>query len=59
VRWKAIDLDRGLITIRQVLVKVGGKAAFKDAPTSAHGFRTIRVPPRVVAEFRELRREAS
>lgn len=54
--WKAIDFERGLIAIQQVLVKVGGKAEFKDAPKSAHGYRTIAVPRRVLAQLREVRR---
>ena len=56
-RWKAIDFDRGLLAIRQVLVKVGGKGEFKEAPKSAHGFRTIQIAPRVLAVLRDLRRK--
>ncbi|MEX2430734.1 MAG: tyrosine-type recombinase/integrase, partial [Dehalococcoidia bacterium] len=37
------------------LVKVGGRAQFKDAPKSAHGFRTISLPPRVTQLLIELR----
>lgn len=56
LRWQAADLDRGLISIRKVLVVVGGKPEFKDAPKSAHGFRTIGIPSRVVGELRDARR---
>jgi integrase len=38
-----------------VLIKVGGTAQFKDAPKSAHGFRTISIPPRVTQLLNELR----
>lgn len=55
-RWQAIDFGRGLLSIRQVLVLVGGKPHFKEAPKSAHGYRTIQIPPRVVAVLREARR---
>ena len=54
-RWKAIDFERSLIAIRQVLVVVGGRPEFKEAPKSAHGFRTIRVAPRVLEVLREAR----
>jgi integrase len=56
-RWKAIDFGRGLLAIRQVLVKVGGKGEFKEAPNPAHGFRTIQIAPRVLAVLRNLRRK--
>ena len=48
LRWKDVDLDRGLVAIRQVLVKVGGRGRFKPAPKSRHGFRTLRIPARLV-----------
>ena len=56
IRWRALDFDRGVIAIRQVLVLVGGKPHFKDAPKSSHGFRTIWLPPRVLAVLRDARR---
>lgn len=59
LRWKAIDFDRGVIAIRQVLVLVAGRPHFKDAPKSGHGFRTIWIPPRVLAVLREARRRQS
>ena len=55
LRWKDIDLKNSRLAIRQVLVKVGGKGEFKDAPKSAHGFRTIRLPGSVVAALRDAR----
>lgn len=55
LRWKDVDLSRARLAIRQVLVKVGGKAQFKDAPKSANGYRTIRFSPVVVAALEVLR----
>lgn len=54
-RWKTIDFKRSLIAIRQVLVVVGGRPEFKEAPKSAHGFRTIRLAPRVIEVLHEAR----
>ena len=54
LRWIDVDLDRRLVAIRRVLIKVGGQAIFKDAPKSAHGFRTISIPPRVTELLRAL-----
>ena len=39
---------------RRVLVLVGGQPCFKDAPKSAHGFRTISLPPKVTELLVEL-----
>ena len=55
LRWKDLDLDRGLLAIRRVLVVVDGKSHFKDAPKTRHGFRTIRIPGIVVRELARLR----
>jgi integrase len=55
LRWKDVDLDRGLVAIRQVLVKVGGRGRFKPAPKSRHGFRTLRIPARLVEALARLR----
>lgn len=53
LRWKDVDLDRGLVAIRQVLVKADGTARFKGAPKSQHGFRALRIPPRLVEGTRQ------
>lgn len=55
LRWIDVDLDRRLLSIRRVLVLVAGHAEFKDAPKTAHGFRTISIPPRVTELLVELR----
>jgi integrase len=55
LRWIDLDLERRLLSVRRVLVKVGGTAQFKDAPKSAHGFRTISLPPRVTQLLLKLR----
>lgn len=54
LRWEDVDLERGLLAVRQVLVKVGGKAEFKDAPKSQHGYRTLRLAPRVIRVLHEV-----
>jgi integrase len=55
LRWIDLDLNRRLLSVRRVLIKIGGTAQFKDAPKSAHGFRTISIPPRVTQLLLELR----
>ncbi len=55
LRWIDLDLERRLLSVRRVLVLIGGQPQFKDAPKSAHGFRTISVPPRVTQLLLELR----
>jgi integrase len=55
LRWIDLDLNRRLLSVRRVLIKVGGTAQFKDAPKSAHGFRTISIPHRVTELLVELR----
>jgi integrase len=55
LRWIDLDLDRRLLSVRRVLVLVGGQPHFKDAPKSAHGFRTISLPPKVTQLLVELR----
>ena len=55
LRWVDLDLGRRLLSVRRVLVLVGGQPQFKDAPKSAHGFRTISLPPKVTELLVELR----
>jgi integrase len=55
LRWIDLDLNRRLLSVRRVLILVGGTAQFKDAPKSAHGFRTISLPPKVTQLLIELR----
>lgn len=55
LRWKDVDLERGLVAIRQVLVKVGGRGRFKPAPKSRHGFRTLGIPARLVEALGRLK----
>jgi integrase len=57
LRWPDVDQVRRLVAVRQVLVKVGGTARFKEAPKSRHGFRTIRIADRVARELESLRAE--
>ncbi len=55
LRWIDLDLNRRLLSVRRVLVLVAGQPHFKDAPKSAHGFRTISLPPKVTQLLIELR----
>jgi integrase len=55
LRWIDLDLQRRLLSVRRVLVLVGGLPHVKDAPKSAHGFRTISTPPKVTQLLIELR----
>lgn len=57
LRWKDVDLDRRLVAVRQVYVKAGSRARFKPAPKSRHGFRTLRIPERLVEAMNLLRNE--
>jgi len=52
-RWKAIDFDRGLLAIRQVLVKVGGKGEFKGKPPSPPTASERSRSPRAYSSFSE------
>jgi integrase len=54
LRWIDLDLQRRLLSVRRVLVLVGGLPHVKDAPKSAHGFRTISIPPKVTRLLIEL-----
>lgn len=56
LRWRDIDLEGGRLAVRQSLVLVAGRPEFKDAPKSAYGFRTIRIPDHAVSELMKLRR---
>lgn len=52
LRWEDVDLDRGRLAVRQVLIKVDGGMRFKEAPKSQHGYRTIRFSARIADVLR-------
>jgi integrase len=56
LRWRDVDLDRGLVRVEQALeyTKAGG-CRFK-APKTKHGRRTITIPPALISELRAHRR---
>jgi hypothetical protein len=52
LRWMDVDLPRGRVSVRQVIVKVGSRAVVKDAPKSEHGYRAVDIGPKLVAVLR-------
>jgi integrase len=52
--WTDIDLDRGLLTVRQALKRVGGAVSLGDVKTSGSR-RMINLPDAVVAALRSHR----
>jgi hypothetical protein len=52
LRWMDVDLPRGRVSVRQVVVKVGSRAVVKDAPKSEHGYRAVDIGPKLVAVLR-------
>lgn len=54
--WKDIDFKKGTIEIERAAVHVNGKTIIK-APKSAAGYRKINLPPTVMQNLQELRRE--
>jgi len=51
LRWGDVDLERGLVHIRQTVVRVGTGVAFSRTK-SASGRRSVRIQPAVVALLR-------
>jgi integrase len=45
----ALDLDAGTISIRRAVTEVRGKAVLRGIPKSASSWRTLSIPPEVVA----------
>lgn len=54
LRWEDVDLEAGMIHVRQSLTDVGGKLHF-GKPKTQSGSRDLKLPPRVVALLREHR----
>jgi integrase len=52
LRWMDVDLPRGRVSVRQVIVKVGSRAVVNDAPESEHGYRAVDIGPQLVAVLR-------
>ncbi len=55
VRWRDVDLDRGLLTVRQSVVASGG-APLVQEPKSKAASRTVRLPAATVAALRAHRK---
>jgi len=54
LRWGDVDLERGLVHIRQTVVRVGTGVAFSRTKSAA-GRRSVRIQPAVVALLRAHR----
>lgn len=54
LRWENVDLDAGIVQIREARVNGEGKAEIK-APKSAAGIRDIRIGSHVIAELKKAR----
>jgi integrase len=50
--WSSVDLDEGLITIRQALSRGPGGNVISEGKTGKKGWRTINLPPPVVKSLR-------
>jgi integrase len=56
LRWEDVDLNRSLLAVRQVLVTVGGPTS-RMRRKSQHGYRRLRIAPRVTRALRKVRAE--
>jgi len=54
LRWGDVDLDHGLVHVRQTVVRVGTGLIFSQ-PKSAAGRRAVHIPPLIVQLLREHR----
>ncbi len=55
LQWKYINLDKRLLSVREVLVKKNGKGAiFKELPKSDSSRRTIELPEILIPVFEEI-----
>lgn len=52
LRWSSVDLDVGVVAVRQAAVKVPGAKAVVRAPKSEAGQRTVTLPPSMVDALR-------
>jgi integrase len=48
----ALDLDAGTLSVRRAVTEVRGKAVLREIPKSASSWRTLSIPPEVVALMR-------
>lgn len=52
LRWSSVDLDVGVVAVRQAAVKVPGAKAVVRAPKSEAGHRTVTLPPSMADALR-------
>jgi integrase len=57
LRWQDVDLEQGVLTIRQKLTQVGGKLVFGQKPKTPAGAREVPLHPKVVELLAEHRRK--
>ena len=53
--WPAVDLNRRILQVRQTMWDAGARFGLRPAAKTAAGFRTIALPPIVVATLAALR----
>src|SRR5262249_17916239 len=46
--WDMVDLERGIITIRRIVIEVDHVAVLREVPKSEGSERTIKIPPLLV-----------
>jgi integrase len=52
LRWKDVDLERGLVSVRQTVLNVGGRRVF-SSPKTARSRRVVALDPATVATLRK------
>lgn len=57
LRWQDVDLDQGVVHVRQKLVEISGKLHFGNKTKTPSGRRDIELHPRVIQLLNEHRRK--
>jgi len=52
LRWQDLDLENGLVLVRQTVIAIGGKVEF-STPKTAHGRRIVALDPVTLHTFRK------
>lgn len=56
LRWEDVDLDAGVLHVRQTLMRVKGQGIVFGTPKSANSRRTLAIPPTLLAELKAHRK---
>jgi integrase len=57
LRWQDVDLEAGRLTVERALEETRAHGIRIKGPKTKHGYRTIALPPHIVAELRQHWRE--